>query len=65
MATQGAERRLVALLAADMVGCSRRMEAEERGTLAALKAHRAEPIEPSIAVHRGRVVRTTGDDRAC
>ncbi|MBM3492228.1 MAG: adenylate/guanylate cyclase domain-containing protein, partial [Alphaproteobacteria bacterium] len=55
------ERRLAAILAADVVGYSRLMGADEIGTLDALKAHRAELIDPAIASHRGRLVKTTGD----
>ena len=49
MAEERVERRLAAILAADMVGYSRLMEADETGTLAALKAHRAQLIDPEIA----------------
>jgi adenylate cyclase len=55
------ERRLAAILAADVVGYSRLMEADEAGTLAALKAHRAELIDPKVAAHKGRVVKLMGD----
>jgi TolB-like protein/class 3 adenylate cyclase/Tfp pilus assembly protein PilF len=55
------ERRLAAILAADVVGYSRLMGADEEGTLAALKAHRKELIDPLIAQHQGRIVKTTGD----
>ncbi len=55
------QRRLAAILAADVAGYSRLMGEDEEGTLAALTAHRAELIEPCIAEHRGRVVKTTGD----
>ena len=61
MAPKREERRLAAILAADMVGYSRLMEADEAGTLAALKAHRSELIDPTIAEHNGRIVKTTGD----
>ena len=61
MAEQGEQRRLAAILAADMVGYSRLMEADERGTLARQKAQRAELIDPGIARHHGRLVKTTGD----
>jgi adenylate cyclase len=61
MSVPGPERRLAAVLAADMVGYSRLMEADERGTLARLKAHRIELIDPAIAKNRGRVIKTTGD----
>ncbi len=55
------QRRLAAILAADVVGYSRLMGADEVGTLAALKAHRRALIDPAIAAHRGRIVKTTGD----
>ncbi len=55
------ERRLAAILAADVVGYSRLMGADEIGTLRALQAHRRELIDPTIAARRGRIVKTTGD----
>jgi class 3 adenylate cyclase/TolB-like protein/tetratricopeptide (TPR) repeat protein len=55
------ERRLSAILAADVVGYSRLMGADEEGTLQALKAHRRMVVDPAIANHRGRIVKTTGD----
>lgn len=55
------ERRLAAILAADVVGYSRMMEVDEAGTLARLKTHLSEVIEPKIAVHLGKIVKTTGD----
>jgi adenylate cyclase len=55
------ERRLAAILAADVVGYSRLMGIDEIGTLRALQAHRRELIDPTIAAHRGRIVKTTGD----
>jgi adenylate cyclase len=55
------ERRLAAILAADVAGYSRLMGADEVGTLAALKAHRRELIDPKIEEHHGRIVKTTGD----
>src|SRR5271155_2500478 len=56
-----AERRLAAILAADVAGYSCLMGADEEGTLAALKAIRRELGDPKIAEHRGRIVKTTGD----
>ena len=53
MATAHVDRRLVAILAADMVGYSRLMEADETGTIARQKAHRAELVDPEIATHGG------------
>jgi class 3 adenylate cyclase/TolB-like protein len=55
------ERRLAAILVADMVGYSRLMEADETGTLARQKRHRAELIDPRIAAHHGSIVKLTGD----
>ena len=55
------ERRLTAILAADMVGYSRQMGADEAGTLAALKELRSELIDEKIAEHQGRIVKITGD----
>src|SRR5262245_34162352 len=55
------ERRLAVILAADMVGYSRLMEADEAGTLARLRSHRAELIDPAIAQNRGRIIKTSGD----
>jgi adenylate cyclase len=55
------ERKLVAVLAADVVGYSRLMGADEEGTLAALKAHRRDLIGPKVADHHGRIVKLTGD----
>ena len=54
-------RRLSAILAADVVGYSRLMGADEDGTLQALKGHRKAVVDPAIADHRGRIVKTTGD----
>jgi TolB-like protein/class 3 adenylate cyclase len=61
LATGRAERRLAAILAADVAGYSRLMGADEEGTLAALKAVRRELADPKIKEHRGRIVKTTGD----
>src|SRR5262245_32392862 len=61
MDVPGPERRLAAVLAADMVGFSRLMEADETGTLARLKTHRIELIDPAITKNRGRIIKTTGD----
>jgi adenylate cyclase len=54
-------RRLAAIFAADMVGYSRLMEADEEGTIARHNVHRSELIDPKIAEHDGRIVKTTGD----
>jgi len=56
-----ATRRLAAILAADVAGYSRLMGADEGGTLTRLKAIRAELLDPTIAAHKGRLVKTTGD----
>ena len=56
-----ANRRLAAILAADVAGYSRLMGADEEGTLERLKALRRELLDPRIAEHRGRIVKTTGD----
>ena len=61
MAAERVERRLAAILAADMVGYSRLMEADEAETIARQKALRKELIDPKIAEHNGRIVKTTGD----
>ena len=55
------ERRLAAILAADMVGYSGLIEADEEGTIARHKAHRGELIDPAISEYDGRIVKTTGD----
>jgi adenylate cyclase len=56
-----ATRRLAAILAADVAGYSRLMGADEEGTLERLKALRRELLDPKIAEHHGRIVKTTGD----
>ncbi len=55
------ERRLAAILAADVAGYSRLMGADEEGTLERLKGHRRELVDPKVKEHRGRIVKTTGD----
>src|SRR5215467_13961935 len=55
------QRRLAAIISADVAGYSRLMGADESRTLAALKAHRRELIDPKIAEYGGRIVKTTGD----
>src|SRR3954453_10630551 len=59
--TMAASRRLAAIFAADVAGYSRLMGADEEGTLNRLKAHRRRLIDPKIAEHRGRIVKTAGD----
>jgi adenylate cyclase len=61
MSASHPQRRLAAILAADMVGYSRLMGLDETGTLVALKAARSEVIDPKIVEHTGRVFRSTGD----
>ena len=61
MEQHGVERRLAAILASDVVGYSRLMEADEAGTLARLRSVRQELIDPAIAKCKGRVIKTTGD----
>ncbi len=61
MSDIGIQRRLAAIMAADVVSYSRLMGADEVGTLRTLKAHRHDLIDPAIASHRGRIVKTTGD----
>src|SRR4051794_41980586 len=56
-----AERRLAAIVAADVAGYSRLIGGDEEGTLNRLRSIRAEVIEPTIAAHKGRLVKTTGD----
>ena len=61
MSSEPVERRLAAILAADVAGYSRLIGADEEGTLAQLKAFRKTLVDPTIAKHRGRIVKTTGD----
>jgi class 3 adenylate cyclase/pimeloyl-ACP methyl ester carboxylesterase len=61
MESKAVQRRLAAILAADVAGYSRLMGVDEIGTLTSLKAHRRELTDPAIAAHRGRIVKTTGD----
>jgi TolB-like protein len=61
LVTERVERRLTAILAADVTGYSRLMSVDEEGTLAQLKAHRQALVDPKITEHRGRIVKTTGD----
>ena len=61
MSSEHVERRLTAILAADVAGYSRLIGADEEGTLAQLKAFRKTLVDPTIAKHRGRIVKTTGD----
>ncbi len=61
MAEERVQRRLAAILVADVAGYSRLMGVDEEGTLDLLTAHRTNLIDPCIAEHRGRIVKTTGD----
>ena len=61
MAGERVQRRLTAILAADVAGYSRLMGADEEGTLAQLKAHRQAQLDPKIGEYQGRIVKTTGD----
>ena len=61
MSEERVERRLAAILAADIAGYSRLMSVDEEGTLRQLKVHRKELIDRKITEHRGRIVKTTGD----
>ena len=61
VAEERVDRRLAAIMAADVAGYSRLMGADEEGTLRLLKAHRKELVDPKITEHRGRIVKTTGD----
>src|ERR1700751_6443140 len=65
MVEERVERRLTAILAADIAGYSRLMAADEEGTLAPLKTLRREVADPKIKEHRGRIVNTTGDGLLC
>src|SRR5262245_1808986 len=58
---QPIERKLAAILAAEIVGYSRLIGADDEGTLERLKTHRRELIDPKITQHRGRIVKTIGD----
>ena len=59
--TPRVERRLAAILAADVVGYSRLIEQDEAGTLAAIKGLREQAIDPLLAEHKGRIVKLMGD----
>jgi adenylate cyclase len=61
LSSEHVERRLAAILAADVAGYSRLMGADEEGVLARLKATRKSLVDPAITAHRGRIVKTTGD----
>ena len=59
--SEAIQRRLAAIVSADVVGYSRLMGADEAGTLRRLNQHRSELIDPLIEKHGGRIVKTTGD----
>lgn len=61
MVQERVQRRLMAVLAADVVGYSRLMSVDEEGTLAQLKSHRCDLFDPKIKENQGRLVKTTGD----
>src|ERR1700751_930041 len=61
MAEERINRKLAAILAADVVGYSRLMASDEAGTLAALKRHRQMVFEPAVVAHQGRIVKLIGD----
>ena len=61
MTGEGVQRRLAAVLAADVASYGRLMATDEEGTLARLKTIRKTLVDPTIAAHRGRIVKTTGD----
>ena len=61
MAEERIQRRLAAILAADVVGYSRMMQLDEAGTLAALKARRTEILQPLVSKHHGRIIKVMGD----
>jgi class 3 adenylate cyclase len=61
VSSERVKRRLAAVLAADVAGYSRLIGRDEEGTLAKLKTFRKILVDPTIAVHRGHIVKTTGD----
>src|SRR5215472_4086220 len=61
MAEERVQRRLAAILAADVVGYSRMMQADEAGTLATLKSRRTEILQPLVSKHHGRIIKVMGD----
>ena len=65
MTEERVNRKLAAILAADVVGYSRLMGADEAGTLAALKHHRQVIFDPAVAAHNGRIVKLIGDGTIC
>jgi adenylate cyclase len=61
MSEQAPQRRLAAILVADVVGYSRMMQVDEAGTLAALKSRRTEVLQPLVSKHHGRIIKVMGD----
>ncbi len=61
MEEQPTNRRLAAIPAADVVGCSRMVEAAEAGTWVALTAYRRQEFDPTVALHKGRIFKLIGD----
>src|SRR5215831_561771 len=61
MSEQAPQRRLAAILAADVVGYSRMMQADEASTLAGLKSRRTEILQPLVSKHHGRIIKVMGD----
>src|SRR5215471_13324022 len=61
MSEQAPQRRLAAILAADVVGYSRMMQVDEAGTMAALKSRRTEILQPLVSKHHGRIIKVMGD----
>ena len=61
LASKRLERRLSAILAADVAGYSRLVDIDEEGTIAQLKAHLITLFDPTLAEHNGRLAKTTGD----
>src|SRR4029453_14076082 len=61
MGEERIQRRLAAILAADVVGFSRLMEADDAATITALKARRRDVLNPLVTKHQGRIFKTTGD----
>src|SRR5262249_54343441 len=61
MAEERVQRRLAAILAADVAGYSRLIQADEAGTLTSLRARRTKVLQPTVAKHHGRIVKVMGD----
>ena len=61
MSEQAPQRRLAAILVADVVGYSRMMQVDEAGTLAALKSRRTKILQPLVSKHHGRIIKVMGE----